>query len=717
LGGTGFLHQPGTLIEGKYEILGKLREGGMGTLYRVRHRLLDEIRVVKVLKAGALGNEEMKRRFVEEARTATRLKHPNICTIHDFAIDDEGKAYLVMEFIDGVNLADLVRRQGPRSLGLTLEIAHQALSALGYLHRKNVVHRDVAPDNLMLTQNEEGRPLVKLIDLGIAKTLDRPGEMTSTGVFLGKLKYASPEQFGSLPSGERLDGRSDLYALGVVLYEILTGRYPFVGESPSELLRAHLFDKPIPFDHSDPEGKIPPDIRAALSKAMEKKREDRFASADEFDREIVALKARSSEADDLDDTASMISRVREMPGANRDVTPSFQSRLDEQFHAATTPHPPASTPRRLIPQQDMPTEIVPRAPADPGTDVDTEPLRPRQAVRSWKAPAAVAGSILAAGVLLAVALLWRPKPAPVEVASRQPAPTFPALPRSNAGLPSSAQEAIPPAVSPSPAAAAPEPTPAPPPPPTPAPEPARKASKEQKEPEQDLRRVRTQAEQARARAADSRERAVKAHAAEQAAALYEFGVSKEKEGQAQLSRGQAAAALTAFEASRDSFERAQLWARDHPAPRPTAPERIAAAPETARREPTAAPPAPAPARVAPPAEPARAAERVTEEDRIRETIRKYEKAQSSLDPDLYAAVYPGVDKARVRAAFADLRSQTLEFEIQRIELVPGTSTAQVRGVETRVAVPRVGSEQHLSTNRVLTLEKHGDSWVITRLGS
>src|SRR5262249_30701931 len=199
-GGASLLQQPGTLIEGKFEILGKLREGGMGTLYRVGHRLLDEVRVVKVLKPGALGNEEMKRRFVEEARTATRLKHPNICTIHDFAIDEEDKAYLVMEYIDGVNLADLVRRQGPRALGLTLEVAHQTLSALGYLHRRNVVHRDVAPDNLMLTHDDVGRPLVKVIDLGIAKTLDRPGEMTSTGVFLGKLKYASPEQFGALPT-------------------------------------------------------------------------------------------------------------------------------------------------------------------------------------------------------------------------------------------------------------------------------------------------------------------------------------------------------------------------------------------------------------------------------------------------------------------------------------------------------------------------------------
>src|SRR5438552_7093451 len=158
-GGTFTLQQPGTLIEGKYEILGKIREGGMGAIYKVRHRLLDEVRVVKVMQQNVVADEEMKRRFLEEARTATRLKHPNLCTIHDFALDEEGKAYLVMEFIDGMTVADLLRRKGPPGLSLSLEITHQALMALAYLHRKSVVHRDIAPDNLMLTYDEDGRPV------------------------------------------------------------------------------------------------------------------------------------------------------------------------------------------------------------------------------------------------------------------------------------------------------------------------------------------------------------------------------------------------------------------------------------------------------------------------------------------------------------------------------------------------------------------------------
>src|SRR5262249_7636131 len=205
---------------------------------------------IKVLRSHVSSDPDVKRRFQDEARMATRLNHPNLCTIHDFAIDEDATGYLVMEYIEGVNLAELLALQGPPGIPLSPEIVHQTLLALGYLHRKNVVHRDVAADNLMLARTEEGRPLVKIIDLGIAKEADRPIEMTATGVFLGKLRYASPEQAGSLGSGEKLDGRSDLYSLGIVLYELLTGVRPYAGESPAELLRAQPFPEPAPFAQS-----------------------------------------------------------------------------------------------------------------------------------------------------------------------------------------------------------------------------------------------------------------------------------------------------------------------------------------------------------------------------------------------------------------------------------------------------------------------------------
>src|SRR6266545_3882112 len=541
------LQLPGTLIEGKYEILGKIREGGMGTIYRVRHRLLDEIRVVKVLKPQALSNEEMKRRFVEEARTATRLKHPNIGTIHDFALDEKGKAYLVMEFIDGVNLADLLKQQGPPGIALSLEVAHQALLALGYLHRKNVVHRDIAPDNLMLTHDEDRKPVVKLIDLVITKTLDRPGEMTSTGVFLGKLKYASPEQFGSLPAGEKLDGRCDLYALGVVLYELLTGVHPFVGESPSELLRAHLFDPPLAFSRTDPDGKVPPEVREALGKALQKRREDRFGSAEAFDREIVLFQQRFSHPDDLDDTAQIISKLRGIAPSASEPTPSVQDRLDRQFLAASTPHPSRDTVLRPVGEEK--TEVVGEARLSPAgtTQIDTQPLKRPPKRSRLLAGGAAAIVLLAAVALLRSVVLPRSAPkAPVSAPAPTPAPTKvapdPALPL--AAPPAQATAAAEaPTVPPQPTAMTQEPPPA-------------------AAPEQSPRGERREAEQARA--------------PERVGALYDFGASKEQEGRDLFARGEFSAAAAAFDAGRDSFVRAQEWTRAHPVQRPTVSERIAA---------------------------------------------------------------------------------------------------------------------------------------------
>jgi eukaryotic-like serine/threonine-protein kinase len=379
------LQELGTLIEGKYEIIAKIREGGMGTIYKVRHRLLDEVRVVKVMQPHVVADADLKRRFLEEAKTAIRLKHPNICTIHDYAVDEMGVAYLVMEFIDGVSLADLLKSPGRPGVPLTLEIAHQVLLALGYLHRKGVVHRDVAPDNLMLTQDEDGSPFVKLIDLGIAKAANRPMEMTATGVFLGKLRYASPEQYGMLAPGERLDGRSDLYGLGVVLYELLTGTRPFVGESPAEHLRAHLLTPPTPFSESDPAGRVPADLRAVILKALAKKREDRYATAEEFDREIVALRQRYVRPDDLDQTAAIVSSLRKRaPRAADDVTPSAQDRLDRHFGAQATPLPTKPSSRNLpdLPVPDDKTAINPRLAAQKAP----VPLEPREAPAGARIP-------------------------------------------------------------------------------------------------------------------------------------------------------------------------------------------------------------------------------------------------------------------------------------------------------------------------------------------
>jgi serine/threonine protein kinase len=686
----------GTLIEGKYEIIAKIKEGGMGTIYKVRHRLLDEIRVVKVMRPQIGADEDLKRRFTQEAKTATRLKHPNIGAILDFALDSDGMAYIVMEYIDGVNLTELLAASGPPGLDLTLEVAHQSLLALGFLHRKNVVHRDVAPDNLMLTRDEEGGPRIKLIDLGIAKPLDKTIEMTSTGVFLGKLKYSSPEQLGGLEPGETLDARSDLYSLGVVLYELLTGRLPFAGESPRELFAAHLFKEPLPFPVADPQGLVPEPLRAAVLKSMDKERGRRYASAEEFDREVISLKRELAPAEDPDATHRILAKVRESrETALASVTPSAQDRLDRHFLAQGTP-----TPSR-------PPTAVPLPTANASAEWEQTVAAPgvgQAAPRRGRLPVALFVLAGAAVVIATVLLVARgrtgasgrvesrpsaPPPAVVTPVAAVLAPTgVPEVPTP----PRSAVDAVEEPTAP-PAAAL---------------------------PSEATERLRRLAEGARTEARNARAAAERARAPEVATALYESARRKEKDGQRQLGSGSDAAALASFGSAAALFRQAATWSRSAPA-RPA--ERVAAIPPT--REP--APPEPAkPAPTAPavvaseprpvPAKPAEPPKGRSEDERVRDAVGRYVEAQNSLDVSLYARVFPalaGERRRMVEQAFANLKSQTLELDIQRVEV--NGSRATVVGFERRLAIPRVGSEQRDARARTIQLERRGDGWVITEL--
>lgn len=276
-------------IEAKYEILERVGQGGMGAVYKARHRLLDQERAIKVIRSPLEPSAEAQERFLREARVASRLRHPNLAVLHDFALADDGNAWLVLEWIDGITLREALRRHGMPPLPLSLEIARQACEALAYLHRQRIVHRDVSPGNLMLTRDFDGRPLVKLIDLGLAKALEGAGEgLTNEGLFLGKLRYASPEQFGT----QGVDPRSDLYSLGIVLYEMLVGWCPIEGHDPMSWMAGHLFREPLAFEESDPHGKIPADLRAVALRMLAKKPDDRFGSAEELAQALLRIQAR-----------------------------------------------------------------------------------------------------------------------------------------------------------------------------------------------------------------------------------------------------------------------------------------------------------------------------------------------------------------------------------------------------------------------------------------
>lgn len=274
-------------FEEKYEILEKIGQGGMGAVYKVRHRLLDELRVIKVIRSPLEPTPEAEERFLHEARTACRLRHPNVALLHDFALGEDGRAYIVLEHIEGATLRELLQRFGTPPLSLALEIARQAALALQYLHRQRIIHRDISPGNLMLSRDFEGQPLVKLIDLGLAKSLESGTDVTRS-VFVGKVRYASPEQFDEGP----VDERSDLYSLGVVLYELLTGRCPIAGHDPKSWMAAHLFRPPLDFAESDPEGLVPEDLRALVLRLLAKSPDARFATAEDLSLALREIQAR-----------------------------------------------------------------------------------------------------------------------------------------------------------------------------------------------------------------------------------------------------------------------------------------------------------------------------------------------------------------------------------------------------------------------------------------
>ena len=281
------------LLDGKYQILDRLGVGGMGEIFKVRHIHLNELRVVKIMRPNVAADDQGLQRFLQEARTSTMIKHKNLAMLYDFAQLDDGSYYMVWEFIDGTNIQKWIFQNGPMPPRLVVEIAIQALTGLDHLHSMGLIHRDISPENIMLSQDHHGKLLVKVIDFGIAKQLAE-GEggqgLTQTGMFLGKLKYASPEQAGYLKEGEHLDARSDLYSFGIVMYEMLAGRAPFQATNPHGYILKHVTEKPLPIKDLSPEVTVPPQLEEIVQRSLEKNRGQRFATAAEFASALEAIR-------------------------------------------------------------------------------------------------------------------------------------------------------------------------------------------------------------------------------------------------------------------------------------------------------------------------------------------------------------------------------------------------------------------------------------------
>jgi eukaryotic-like serine/threonine-protein kinase len=268
------------LLGGRYELDGIVGRGGMAEVFRARDIRLDRVVAVKTLREDLARDATFQARFRREAQSAASLNHPSIVAVYDTGEDNSGPShvpYIVMEYVDGRTLRDLLRDDRRLLPERALEITDGVLRALDYSHRHGIVHRDIKPGNVMLTRTGE----VKVMDFGIARAVsDAQATMTQTAQVIGTAQYLSPEQ----ARGERVDARSDLYSTGCLLYELLTGRPPFLGDSPVAIAYQHVRENPVPPSHLDPE--IPAWADSIVLRAMAKDPAQRYQSAADMRTDI-----------------------------------------------------------------------------------------------------------------------------------------------------------------------------------------------------------------------------------------------------------------------------------------------------------------------------------------------------------------------------------------------------------------------------------------------
>src|ERR1035437_1663796 len=271
----------------RYRIVRRLGAGGMGTVF-----LAEQIGggnrpvALKVLNRKLLDDPDFLILFQKEAGSTGRIHHPNVVTIHESAQSDYGTPFIAMEFLEGESLREVLKRRGALPLAEVAEILQQAARGLNAAHKLGIIHRDLKPDNIFLTHSDDGELVVKVVDFGIAK-LRESATHTMTGTVLGTPAYMSCEQASGMRIDE-LDARSDIYSLGVVVYEMLTGRVPFQSDTPVGYLRKHLQDAPPPFRAVAQGLGVPPAVESAVMKALAKDRNQRYASALDFARELAS---------------------------------------------------------------------------------------------------------------------------------------------------------------------------------------------------------------------------------------------------------------------------------------------------------------------------------------------------------------------------------------------------------------------------------------------
>lgn len=274
---------PGSIVSERYKIVEKIGEGGMGIVYKAEHVLMHKIVAVKVLHPELTTNEQIVMRFMREAQAVANIVHPNICQAIDFGKIGEKGFYFVVEYLEGKSLETIIKEKKRVPVELTIEIAKQICRGLEAAHSKGVIHRDLKPENIIVIPQPDDSLLVKILDFGIAKVIqttgqdDKDGVITRSGLIIGTPQYLSPEQAIGMP----VDVRGDLYSLGVILYEMTTGKRPFASTNPIEEMGSHITRTPPPFSITEPSVKIPVEFELFVLRLLEKQSDKRPASAHE----------------------------------------------------------------------------------------------------------------------------------------------------------------------------------------------------------------------------------------------------------------------------------------------------------------------------------------------------------------------------------------------------------------------------------------------------
>jgi serine/threonine-protein kinase len=329
----------GSIVGGRYRITGLIGEGGMGRVYMGEQQMGTAVRkvAVKTLLQEFSRDPQVVARFMRECGTVVELEHPNTIKFYDFGQTNQGDLYIAMEFVDGQPLSAVIETEGAMGFGRVDNIMKQIAGSLHEAHEKGVVHRDLKPENVILTRRAGESDFVKVLDFGIAKRHDaadtaREQKLTQAGMVLGTPPYMSPEQF----TGKELDRRSDIYSLGVMAYEMLTGRLPFTANTPWEWATQHMTQQPFPFDQTGPmAAQIPPHMKQAIMRALSKDRDQRQATSKQFYEELGAGGIGRPSATDLGTGAGPTEAFPAAPAAGAQAP--MRTQMGAPFVSPTEP--------------------------------------------------------------------------------------------------------------------------------------------------------------------------------------------------------------------------------------------------------------------------------------------------------------------------------------------------------------------------------------------